>query len=140
MGMAKLVGLVSVIKWWDEERDSMKPGPRMLLAVSVCAPLWLGVATFAQEDVDKIARDEWQAQVNRARQRVEQIRREGRFVEQEQQSPQEASRELLTRVLEDEDLRPGDIVSTESGFLRFEGISSDNKRIFVKIEAGLNHH
>jgi phytoene/squalene synthetase len=118
---------------------TMKPGARVLVAISVCAPLWLAAPTFAQEDVDKTTRDEWQAQVDRARQRVEQIRREGRFVDEEKQSPQEAAREMLTRSLDDEDLRPGDIISTEDGFLRFEGVSSDNKRIFVKIEAGLNH-
>jgi hypothetical protein len=120
-------------------KSTMKPGARILVAVSVCAPLWLGVPTLAQEDFDKTARDEWQAQVDRARQRVEQIRREGRFVDEEKQSPQQAAREMLTRSLDDEDLRPGDIVSTEDGFLRFEGVSSDNKRIFVKIDAGLSH-
>ena len=118
---------------------TMKPGARVLVAISVCAPLWLAAPTFAQEHVDKTTRDEWQAQVDRARQRVEQIRREGRFVDEEKQSPQEAAREMLTRSLDDEDLRPGDIISTEDGFLRFEGVSSDNKRIFVKIDAGLNH-
>lgn len=120
-------------------KSTMNPGTRVLVAVSVCAPLWLGSPTFAQEDIDKAARDEWQAQVDRARQRVEQIRREGRFVDDEKQSAQEAAREMLARSLDDEALRPGDIVSTADGFLRFEGVSSDNKRIFVKIDAGLNH-
>jgi phytoene/squalene synthetase len=117
----------------------MKPGPRMLLAVAVCALLWPNAQAFAQEDVDKNAKEEWQAQVDRARQRVEQIRREGKFVEQEEQSQQEAARQMLARGLDDEDLRPGDIVSTENGFLRFEGISADNKRIFVQTVPGLKH-
>jgi phytoene/squalene synthetase len=120
-------------------KSTLKPCARNFVAVSVCASLWLAAPAFAQEDVDKTARDEWQAQVDRARQRVEQIRREGRFVDDEKQSPQQAAREMLTRSLDDEDLRPGDIISTERGFLRFEGVSSDNKRIFVKIDAGFNH-
>ena len=101
-------------------KSTMKPGALIFAAVSVCAPLWLAAPTFAQEDVDKTARNEWQAQVDRARQRVDQIRREGSFVDEETQSPQQAAREMLTRSLDDEDLRPGDIISTEHGFLRFE--------------------
>jgi hypothetical protein len=49
-------------------------------------------------------------------------------VEQKEQFQQEAARQMLARGLDDEDLRPGDIVSTENG----EGISADNKRIFVQ--------
>jgi phytoene/squalene synthetase len=117
----------------------MKPGPRMLLAVAVFALLWPNAQAFAQEDVDKNAKEEWQAQVDRARQRVEQIRREGKFVEKKEQSQQESARQMLARGLDDEDLRPGDIVSTENGFLRFEGISADNKRIFVRTVPGLKY-
>jgi hypothetical protein len=109
-----------------------------ILLISVCAQLWLSVPGFAQEDADNLTREQWQAQVDRARQRVEQIRREGKFVDQEEPSPQEIDREIAKRALDDEDLRPGDVVSTASGFVRFEGLSPDNKRVFIPVDAGLN--
>lgn len=109
-----------------------------ILLISACAQLWVCFPGFAQEDGDNLTREEWQAQVDRARQRVEQIRRDGKFVDQEDQSPQEIDREIAKRALDDEDLRPGDVVSTASGFVRFEGLSPDNKRIFVPVDAGLN--
>jgi hypothetical protein len=109
-----------------------------LLLVSVCAQLWACFPGLAEEDGDNLTREQWQAQVDRARQRVEQIRREGKFVDQEEQSPQEIDREIAKRALEDDDLRPGDVVSTANGFVRFEGLTPDNKRIFVPVDAGMN--
>lgn len=78
-------------------------------------------------------------QVDRARQRVEQIRREGKFVDHENQPRQESAKEPARRALDDEDLRKGDVVSTESGFLRFEGILPDNRRVFSPVDPGLAH-
>ena len=117
----------------------MKLRQHTLLVIPVCAPLWLLSPAFAQEDADRQTREEWQAQVERARQRVEQIRREGTFVDQETQSAQEAAKATARRALNDEELRPGDVVSTENGFLRFDGLAADDKRIFSPVAPQLNH-
>jgi hypothetical protein len=117
----------------------MKLRQYMLLAASVCAELWLMSPAFAQEVGERQTREEWQAQVERARQRVEQIRREGTFVDQENQSPQVIAKETARRALNDEDLLPGDVVSTENGFLRFDGVSPDDKRIFSPVDPASNH-
>jgi hypothetical protein len=109
-----------------------------ILLISACARLSMCSPASAQEDGDNLTREQWQAQVDRARQRVEQIRREGKFVDQDEPSPQEIDREIAKRALDDDDLRPGDVVSTASGFVRFEGLTPDNKRIFVPVDAGLN--
>ena len=109
----------------------------ILLVILVGVKSWMLSAAFAQQDEDQSAREEWQAQVDRARQRVEQIRREGKFVVQENQPGQESAKELARRALDDEDLRKGDVVSTESGFLRFEGILPDNRRVFSPVDPGL---
>jgi hypothetical protein len=110
----------------------------LILVITFCAQFWVCFPGFAEEDGDNLTKEEWQAQVDRARQRVEQIRREGKFVDQEDQSRQEIDREIAKRALDDEALRPGDVVSTESGFVRFEGLTPDNKRIFVPVDTGLN--
>jgi septal ring factor EnvC (AmiA/AmiB activator) len=117
----------------------MKLRQHIVLVTAVCTQLWLISAAFTQEDADRQTREEWQAQVERARQRVEQIRREGAFVDQESESVQEAARATARRALEDEELRAGDVVSTENGFLRFDGLSADDKRIFSPVEPASNH-
>jgi hypothetical protein len=106
------------------------------LLVPVCAHIWLLNPAFAQEEASTQTREEWQAQVERSRQRVEQIRREGKFVDKGP-SPEAVTREIDSeisrRALDDEDLRPGDLVSTNRGLLRFEGVTRDNSRIFTAV-------
>lgn len=105
-----------------------------MLLISVCAQIWS--PAFAQEESGTQSREEWQAQVERSRQRVEQIRREGKFVDEGPSSEavaREIDREIARRALDDEDLRPGDLVSTDRGLLRFEGVTPDNKRIFTAV-------
>ena len=77
-----------------------------ILLISACARLSMCSPASAQEDGDNLTREQWQAQVDRARQRVEQIRREGKFVDQDEPSPQEIDREIAKRALDDDDLRP----------------------------------
>jgi hypothetical protein len=104
------------------------------LAGLVSAFLFSNGPAFCQDEDGLIARKEWQAQVDRSRQRVDQIRREGTFIYQEQETSQEEIREQINRALDDDGLRPGDVVSTNDGFLRFEGTSPDNKRIFSPLK------
>jgi hypothetical protein len=66
----------------------------ILLVILVSAKSWMLSPAFAQQDEDQSAREEWQARVDRARQRVEQIRRGGKFVDQESQPRQESAKEL----------------------------------------------
>jgi hypothetical protein len=66
----------------------------VLLVILVGAKSWMLSPAFAQQDEDQSAREEWQARVDRARQRVEQIRRGGKFVDQESQPRQESAKEL----------------------------------------------
>jgi hypothetical protein len=117
----------------------MKLRQHIVLVTAVCVELWLISPAFTQEDTDRQTREEWQAQVERARQRVEQLRREGAFVDQENESAEDAAKETARRTLEDEELRAGDVVSTEKGFLRFDGLSPDEKRIFSPVDPQLNH-
>lgn len=109
-----------------------------VMLITFCAQSWACAPGLAQEDGGDLTREQWQAQVDRARQRVEQIRREGKFVDQEDPSPQQIDREIAKRALDDEDLRPGDVVSTANGFVRFEGLSPDNKRIFAPVDKALD--
>jgi hypothetical protein len=71
---------------------------------------------FSQDDGARTERKDWQARVDRARQRVEKLRKEGSFVPDEQESFSEAIKERTIRALDDEDLRPGDLVSTKAVF------------------------
>jgi hypothetical protein len=94
---------------------------------------------FSQTDGARTEREEWLAEVDRARQRVDKIRKEGSFVDDERETVAEAIKERTRRALADEDLRPGDLVSTEGGFVRFEGISPDSKRIFTPVDPQPRH-
>jgi hypothetical protein len=89
---------------------------------------------FSQDESDLGTREEWQARVDRARDRVEQIRKGGSFVYEDREVLREAIKERTNRALDDEDLRPGDFISTGGGFLRFEGISPDGKRVFSPVD------
>jgi hypothetical protein len=118
----------------------MSFGRHKLVIIAAYAQLWLlGSPVLADEDEATQTREEWQAQVERARQRVEQIRREGTFVDQEAESEQENAKETSRRALDDEALRAGDIVSTENGFVRFDGLAPDDKRVFSPVAPRLDH-
>jgi hypothetical protein len=84
--------------------------------------------SFAQDESEPdqalISREQWRANVEEARRRVDQIRREGSRFAPPPQSAADASSELFQKLLEDDSLRPGDIVSTDRGMLIFKGRSS----------------
>src|SRR5258708_3090117 len=82
-------------------------------------------AGLAQEPADdheaRLSREDWIATVEAARQRIEQMRREHRSFLPAEQTPVDDAEEASRRVLEDESLQAGDVVSTKQGFFRFTG-------------------
>lgn len=93
-------------------------------------PLQPSAAQDESEPDQILSREQWRANVEEARRRIDQMRREGRSFSPPAQSAADARREMSQRVLEDDSLRPGDIVSTDQGLLIFKGRSSS--------EPGLN--
>lgn len=94
------------------------------------------IGCYAQEsataDTTQMSREEWQAHVKASRERLELMRRERQGLIAPPPTPDEIAEAASKRVLED-DLRPGDIVSTKAGLFRFRG-SSDRERTSADFE------
>ena len=75
----------------------------------------------AERDPSQISRQQWQAQIKAARERSETMRRERRFFVPPPPTPEEVAEEASRRVLEDDSLQPGDVISTSHGPFRFQG-------------------
>jgi hypothetical protein len=69
----------------------------------------------------EMSREEWQAHVKVSRQRAETMRREGRRFVALPPTADEIAAEASRRILEDDSLQPGDIISTNRGLFRFRG-------------------
>jgi hypothetical protein len=99
-----------------------------IATVSLIASLSIGC--YAQEsaitDTTQMSREEWQAQVKDSRERLDLMRRERQSLVAPPPTQDEIAEAASKRVLED-DLRPGDIVSTKAGLFRFRG-SPDRER------------
>jgi len=81
-------------------------------------------SSHAQElfnDLSQMSREQWRTRVQSSRERAETIRRERRTFTPQPPTPEEVAEEASRRVLEDDSLRPGDVVSTNRGFFRFQG-------------------
>ncbi|WP_271573146.1 hypothetical protein [Bradyrhizobium sp. CCBAU 11361] len=71
-----------------------------------------------------IPREDWKRRVDDARKRAEQARRDWRLNDPRRMVEPDPQEKIATqRVLSDDTLRPGDIVSTDKGFLLFRGRS-----------------
>lgn len=85
----------------------------------------------AQERPDgepsEMSREEWQTHVKAARERANMMRREGKSFVAQPPTLDEIAAEASKRILEDDSLRPGDVISTNRGLFRFQG-SSDRER------------
>jgi hypothetical protein len=94
---------------------------------------------FAQDrpldDPSQLNRDEWKAQVKASRDRLEAMRREHKSFAPRTPTPEERAEEASRRILEDESLMRGDMVSTNHGLFRFEGSPERERRPegFVRI-------
>ena len=85
-------------------------------------PLICAAEVPAAEQAVEMSREEWQARVEAARQRLDLMRREGRSFIPEPPTPDEIAEEASKQVLGDDSLRRGDIVSTNRGLFRFQGL------------------
>jgi len=96
----------------------------------------ISVGCHAQEDdLSQMSREQWRARVQSSRERAETARRERRSFMPRPPTPEELAEEASRRVLEDDSLRPGDVVSTNRGFFRFQGPPDGERRRddFVRI-------
>ena len=87
------------------------------------------------DDLPEVTREEWRARVRASRERAHLMRREGRGFMPQAPTPQEIAEEASRRVLEDDSLRPGDIVSTSRGLFEFRGAPGGERTngYFVRI-------
>ena len=101
-----------------------------LFIATVSLTAGLSIGCCAQErataDTSLMSREEWQAHVNASRERLAVMRRERKSLVAPPPTQDEIAEAASKRVLED-DLRPGDIVSTKAGLFRFRG-SPDRER------------
>ena len=111
-----------------ENIEGMRRSSHFIAMVSLTASLSIGC--YAQEsstiDTNQMSREEWQAHVKAARDRLSLMRRERKSFVAPPPTQDEIDEAASKRVLED-DLRPGDIVSTKTGIFRFRG-SPDRER------------
>jgi hypothetical protein len=74
----------------------------------------------ATADIIQTSREEWQAKVKASRERLDLVRRERKSIVAPPPTQDEIAEAASKRVLED-DLLPGDIVSTKAGLFLFRG-------------------
>jgi hypothetical protein len=81
----------------------------------------------APDEQTLITREEWQKRIETARERLKQQRAQGLGV-RPAKSDQEIEQENSDRVMSDDMLKPGDIVSTNRGLLTFKGRPADARK------------
>ncbi|CCD92779.1 conserved exported hypothetical protein [Bradyrhizobium sp. ORS 375] len=97
-------------------------GPAVVAAEELVAP---GAEDRLSPD-SMISRDAWRQKVQQARERAEQARRESAARPREPAPPPPSPEQFATeRVLGDETLQAGDVVSTGKGLFLFRGRSDD---------------
>jgi hypothetical protein len=112
---------------------------KLSLTIAICGLTALVSARCAAQDwaerePSAMSREEWQARIKADRERSQLVRRERRFFLPPPPTPEELAEEASRRVLED-DLRPGDIVSTNRGLFRYQGVPERQRTLedFVRI-------
>jgi hypothetical protein len=97
------------------------------------------VGCFAQnraaDNPAEMSREDWQAQITASRARAEAMRREHRRFVVRQPTKEEIAERNSKRVLEDDSLLPGDIISTNQGLYQFQGSPEGDRKPgdFVRI-------
>lgn len=103
---------------------------RFIFIATVCMTAGFSFGCCAQEratdDTTQMSREEWQAKVKASRERLDLLRRKRESIVAPPPTQDEIADAASKRVLEDE-LLPGDIVSTKAGLFRFRG-SPDRER------------
>jgi hypothetical protein len=89
----------------------------------------------ALDDTVQISREEWQGQVKASRERLDTMRREHKRFAPLAPTAEELTEAASRRILKDESLMPGDVVSTNQGLFRFIGPRDGERRPedFVRI-------
>ena len=112
-------------------RDRCRWASRICLAsfaLALATTLLCGSTGLTQEttqpDRSEMTRDQWRAEVDAARRRLDQMRREHRSLLPPTKSPAEKDADTARRAFEDDSLQAGDIVSTGQGLFQFKGGSS----------------
>jgi len=104
-----------------------------IATVSLTVSLSIGYALDrATADTTQMSRAEWQAHLKASRERLDLMRRERKGFVAPPPTQDELAEAASKRVLED-DLLPGDIVSTRAGLFRFRG-SPGRERKFEDFE------
>jgi hypothetical protein len=107
-----------------ERYDEGMKQPLIFTAAFVTLTL-LSMSCPAQEspegDISQMSREQWRAHIKNSRERSEIIRRERRYLIPQPPTPEELAEEASRRILEDDSLRPGDVVSTNKGLFRYQG-------------------
>jgi hypothetical protein len=94
----------------------------LIFVASVSFAAALSANCCAQErDRSQMSREEWQAHVEASRQRIELMRRQHKNFVPQEPSQDEIAEAASKRVLQDDSLKPGDIISTTHGLFRFLG-------------------
>jgi len=110
-----------------------------IFVVTAALMIICSVGCLAQDrfsdDPPEISGDEWRTQIKAARERLETMRRERKSLVPRTPTPEEVAEEASRRVLEDDSLMPGDVVSTSQGLFQFRGSRHGERRPrdFVKI-------
>jgi len=88
-----------------------------------------------EDDPAQMSREEWKNQVATSRQRAEEMRRQRRSFIPQAPTAEEIAEEASSRAFKDDSLRPGDVISTNRGFFRFQGFPDRERKPddFVRI-------
>ena len=111
----------------------------LTLAIALVMLTQLSVSCPAQEgpegDVSGMSREQWRAHIKNSRERSEMVRRERRYLVPPPPTPEELAEAASKRILEDDSLKPGDVVSTNKGLFRYRGSLDGERRPedFVRI-------
>jgi hypothetical protein len=83
----------------------------------------------------EISREQWQANIKASRERAEMMRRERRRFVPLLPTVDEIAQAASKRILDDDSLQPGDIISTNRGLFRFQGTPDRERKPddFVRI-------
>jgi len=102
-----------------------------LAICSTCCPAEDGIGDGAMQ----MSREEWKNQVASSRQRAEEARRQRRSFVPQPPTAEELAEEASRRAFQDGSLRPGDVISTNRGFFRFQGFPDGERKSddFVRI-------
>lgn len=112
-----MVGLVMMVEGWGGQvraADEVSTSPNIEQQADDLAP--------SRDSL--ISREDWKRRIGEARSRAEQARRDWRLnAPLRMVAPDPPEKIATERVLSDDTLQPGDIVSTDKGFFLFRGRS-----------------